>query len=114
MRCPNPHLHHVVSDVTDTTGLRILRVILPGERNPKTRAAMRDIRCKASAETIEAALIGNYLPEHLLALRQSLDLYDFYQTQVSDLDTSDSICKNHKVSVKWRQLQVKSMACVLH
>jgi transposase len=82
----NLQLHHVVSDVTGATGLRIVRAILAGERDPKTLAKMRDIRCKASAETIEAALIGNYQPEHLFALRQSLALYDFYQTQVSECD----------------------------
>lgn len=45
---------------------------------------MRDIRCRASEEAIEAALIGNYQPGHVFALRQSLALCDFYQTQVSE------------------------------
>jgi len=82
----NLQLHHVVSDVTGATGLRIVRAILAGERDPKVLAKMRDIRCKSGIETIEAALIGNYQPEHVFALRQSLTLYDFYQTQVTECD----------------------------
>lgn len=82
----NLQLHHVVSDVTGVTGLRIVRAIVAGERDPKVLARMRDIRCKASIETVEAALIGNYQPEHVFALQQSLALYDFYQAQVAECD----------------------------
>jgi transposase len=52
----NVQLHHVVSDVTGATGMRIIRAIVAGERAPDTLAAMRDIRCHASAEKICAAL----------------------------------------------------------
>ena len=31
----NLHLHHVISDVTGVTGLRILRAIVAGERDPR-------------------------------------------------------------------------------
>jgi hypothetical protein len=47
---------------------------------------MRDVRVRASAETVRDALIGNYQPEHLFALKQSIELYDFYQTRVDDCD----------------------------
>lgn len=33
-------------------------------------------RCKSSAATIQAALSGNYRPEHVFALQQALELYD--------------------------------------
>ena len=32
------HLHHVMSDVTGVTGMRILRAIVAGERDPQTLA----------------------------------------------------------------------------
>ena len=32
----NLQLHHVVSDVTGITGMRIIRAILDGERTPST------------------------------------------------------------------------------
>ena len=64
----NLQLHHVVSDVTGVTGMKIIRAIVAGERDPTVLAAMRDVRCKASIETIRAALVGNYQPEHVFAL----------------------------------------------
>jgi transposase len=82
----NLQLHHVVSDINGVTGMRIVRAILAGERDPKMLAAMRDVRCHASIETIEAALVGNYQPEHLFALKQAVALYDFYQEQVAQCD----------------------------
>jgi len=36
--------------------------------------------------TRRAALTGNYQPEHIFALRQALELYEFYQTQVRACD----------------------------
>jgi hypothetical protein len=40
--------------------MKIIRAIVAGERDPQVLAAMRDGRCKASVETINAALSGNY------------------------------------------------------
>ncbi len=82
----NLQLHHVVSDINGLTGMRIIRAILSGERDPKVLAAMRDVRCHASLQTIEAALEGNYQPEHLFALEQAVALYDFYQQQITQCD----------------------------
>jgi transposase len=82
----NLQLHHVVSDVTGVTGMKIIRAIVNGQRDPKVLAQMRDVRCKASIETVRPALIGNYQPAHVFALQQGLELYDFYQTRVADCD----------------------------
>lgn len=82
----NLQLHHVVSDVTGVTGMNIIRAIVGGQRDPNELAKMRDVRCKASIETIRAALVGNYQPEHVFALTQALALYDFYQTRISECD----------------------------
>ena len=82
----NLQLHHVVSDVTGMTGLKIIRAIVNGERDPKALATMRDARCKASTEMVQAALVGNYQPEHVFALTQALALYDFYQARVAECD----------------------------
>jgi hypothetical protein len=49
-------------------------------------AGYRDVRCKASVETITRALEGNYRPEHLFALRQAVALYDTYQSHVAECD----------------------------
>ena len=69
----NLQLHHVVSDITGATGMRIIRAIVAGERDPGVLAAHRDRRCHASVETIRQALTGNWREEHLFALAQALD-----------------------------------------
>ena len=82
----NVQLQHVVSDVTGVTGLRIIRAIVSGHTDPEELARYRDVRCKASPETIREALVGNYVREHVFALSQALALYDFYQIQVAECD----------------------------
>jgi transposase len=82
----NLQLHHVVSDITGRTGMRIIRAIVAGERDPDMLAAWRDQRCKATTETIRAALVGNDREEHVFALAQALDLYDAYQAKVAECD----------------------------
>lgn len=79
-------LHHVVSDVTGVTGMRILKAILAGERDPKVLAQFRDRRCSQSPETLAKSLVGNYREEHLFALKQAVELYEFYQAKIADCD----------------------------
>ena len=82
----NLQLHHVVSDITGVTGMKIIRDIINGERSAAKLANHRDIRCKASEKTIAAALTGNYRDEHIFALKQAVELYDFYQERISECD----------------------------
>jgi transposase len=82
----NIQLHHVIASITGVTGMNIIRAIVAGERDPDKLAAMRDVRCKESLETIRGALVGNYQPEHLFALKQALALYDFYQRCIDECD----------------------------
>jgi transposase len=88
----NVQLHHVVSDVTGVTGMKIIRAILDGERDTAKLAAFRDVRCKESVETIREGLVGNYRPEHVFALRQAVELYDFYQAKIRDCDIEIERC----------------------
>ena len=82
----NVQLHHVVSDVTGATGLKIIRAIVTGERDPARLAQHRDRQCKSSIDTIEAALRGHYQAEHVFALTQALESYDFCHAQVGVCD----------------------------
>lgn len=82
----NLQLNLVVADITGATGMRIIRAIAKGERDPAMLAAYRDTRCKSSQKTIEEALKGNYQPEHIFALRQALAMYDAYQVQIQECD----------------------------
>jgi len=82
----NLHLHHVISDVTGVTGMRIMRAIVAGERDPRTFATLRDSRITSSADTIAKALEGDDRPAHICTLTQSLALYDFTQQQIAACD----------------------------
>jgi transposase len=82
----NLMLHTVLTDVTGQTGLRIVRSILNGERDPERLAAFRDSHCHASHAEIVAALTGNYRAEHLFALRQNFAAYEFLLKQIAECD----------------------------
>jgi transposase len=82
----NLQLHNVLSEITGMTGMAIVREIVAGERDPVHLARHRNHRCRASKSEIIDSLTGSYRDEHLFALRQSLQAYDFFQTQVEDCD----------------------------
>jgi transposase len=82
----NVQLHKAVSDVTGMTGMRILRAIVAGERDLRVLARMRDSRVKATEEEVARALEGTYRTEHMFALSQALEGYDFFQKQLADCD----------------------------
>lgn len=82
----NLQLHNVLSDMTGETGIKIIRAIVAGERDPKALAKHRNYRCKNSIENIEKSLTGNYRDEHIFTLTQALELYDIYQDKVMDCD----------------------------
>lgn len=96
----NLQLHHVLSDVTGVTGMAIVRDILKGVRDPHVLAAHRHGGCKASEQEIAAALTGNYRLEHLFALRQNFEAFEFHQRQNADCDQA---IEAHLTSLATRQ-----------
>ena len=82
----NLQLQHVVSDIIGVTGMRIIgpSLMANGTRKYSQPRAMHAVT--RAVETIEAALVGNYQPEHLFALKQAVALYDFYQEQIRQCD----------------------------
>ena len=65
----NVQLHHVVSDITGATGMKIIRAIVAGNHDPATLASYRDIRCQASVETVTEALTGHFITIHFLSAK---------------------------------------------
>lgn len=82
----NLHLARVITDITGVTGLRILRDIVAGSRDPHHLATHRDKRCVASTTEIVAALTGHYRAEHLFVLQQNLEMYDACHAQLAACD----------------------------
>ena len=87
----NLKLTLVVSDIVGKTGMAILKAILAGQRDPLELAKLRDERCKHSAAEIAKALVGNWREEHLLALRQAVELYEFYHCKITECDQAIDI-----------------------
>ena len=82
----NIQIHHVISDITGVTGLGIIDSIVAGKRNPKELAKLRDHRIKATEATIAKSLVGDYRPEHIFTLKQSLNAYRHYQQLIADCE----------------------------
>jgi len=84
----NVKLPEVVSDITGVTGLAIIKAILRGERDPLQLAKLRQPHCKRTEAEIARALYGNWRAEHLFALQQALELFEFYQERLRACDVA--------------------------
>jgi transposase len=78
----NLQLSQVLSDITGESGQAIIRAIVQGERDEAKLANMVNYRVRAATAKIQAALRGDYRPEHLFVLQQALELYDTYQAKI--------------------------------
>ena len=84
----NLKLTQVLGDVTGVTGLKIIRAIVAGERDPRVLAKLRDRRCKHTQEQIATALDGRYRPEHVMELRCCLTIWEKYTEVIADVDVA--------------------------
>src|SRR5262249_2851806 len=84
----NLKLTTVLEDITGVTGLKILRAILAGERDPRVLAKLRDKRCQRKESEIATALDGRYRAEHVLELRCCLAMWEKYQEMIGVVDES--------------------------
>jgi hypothetical protein len=82
----NIQLTNMLSDVVGENGQKILRAIVAGERDGQVLVAMKNVRVRASADEIAKSPQGNWRTEHLFALKQALDAFDFVGTQLSQCD----------------------------
>jgi len=82
----NIQLANVIADVAGASGQAILRAIVAGERNPYVLAGLKNSRVRASDEEIARSLQGTWRAEHLFALRQALDAFDFCGRQLQQCD----------------------------
>lgn len=78
----NIQLNHVISDITGVTGQNIIQAILKGERDPEKLADLSVGLCRKNKKLIAKALEGNYRKEHLFALAQAYEAYEFFHKQV--------------------------------
>jgi transposase len=57
-----------------------------GQHDPVQLAQYRDPRCRSSEAELAKALTGHYQAEHLFALKQAVERYDFYNRQIQACD----------------------------
>ena len=71
----NLQIHHVIRDITGSTGRAMVDAILAGQRDGAELSKLRDPHIQADTETIRKSREGNWRPEHRFTLGQSRDLY---------------------------------------
>ncbi len=83
----NIRLKEVISQIHGASGMRIIRAILSGERNPKVLTEMCHISIlKTKEELVLKSLEGHYNESSLFGLQQAVSCYDFYQKQIVKCD----------------------------
>jgi transposase len=82
----NVKLTETIQDIMGVTGLAIIKAILAGERDPQKLAGLRQPGCKHPTAQFARALEGTWQQEHLFALKQSLELYEYFGKQLAECD----------------------------
>jgi transposase len=83
----NLKIHEVLSDLMGLSGQRLVRAILDGERTPERLLVLCDVQIvRKKRERMRQALQGHWKAEHLFALRQALQGWEFYQQQMAACD----------------------------
>ncbi len=82
----NVKIHTVISDLLGKTGMKMVKAIIQGEQDAEKLAAFKDNRIKASHQSIVLSLQGIWRDEHVFALKQAYEAYEFTQKQLSECD----------------------------
>lgn len=83
----NVKIHEVLSDLMGASGLRLVRAIVAGQRSPEHLLALCDEQVlRRNRDRMHKALQGRWQAEHVFALRQALEGWEFYQSQMRACD----------------------------
>jgi len=83
----NIKLHDVISDLTGVSGLKMVRAILNGSRDPDHLLSLCDEQIqKKKASAVRESLRGCWKAEHVFGLRQALELWETFQSKIRDCD----------------------------
>lgn len=83
----NIRLHHVVTDITGLSGLRIIDAIIAGERDPAQLADLAHPRIRTrKRDLLIGALEGTWSDELLLTLRQARETHAHFQRLLAECD----------------------------
>jgi len=83
----NIKLTSVISQIQGSSGLRMIKAILNGERDTNKLLALCDVRIiKSKSEDILKALEGNYNTTYLYMLRSSLQMWELHEEALMNID----------------------------
>jgi transposase len=83
----NVKIHVVISDILGWSGMRIIKAILGGERDPEKLVELCDKQIlKTKRAPMLEAVRGIWRKEHLFALELAVDSYEAYQKQIARCD----------------------------
>jgi len=83
----NIKFHDVISDLTGVSGLKVVRAIIHGQRNPALLLALCDVQIqKKKATAVMESLRGCWKDEQLFALSQALELWETFQQKIVACD----------------------------
>jgi hypothetical protein len=83
----NIKFHDVISDLDGVSGLKVVRAILAGEREPQALLLLCDPQIqKKKGDRVLRSLEGTWAPEHLFALGQGLAAWEFFQKLLGECD----------------------------
>jgi transposase len=84
----NVKIHVVLSDITGWSGMRIIKAILAGERQPEKLVELCDQQIlKTKKAPMLEAVRGLWRKEHLFALELAVESYESYQKQIAKCDS---------------------------
>ncbi len=87
MELMNIKLKNVISQLHGASGLRIVKAILVGERDPAKLTELCDVLIlKHKKEKVKESLNGNYKEEYIFLLKQAYDAWQFYQQLIKECD----------------------------
>jgi transposase len=83
----NIRLTEVINDISGASGMRILRAILEGERDPLALTSLCEKSIlKKKQELVTKSLEGHYSDEHLFALGHAFQTYEYYNNLILECD----------------------------
>ncbi|GHV11788.1 IS110 family transposase [Bacteroidia bacterium] len=83
----NIKLRNVIAQIHGDSGLKVIRAILAGERDPEKLMYLCHVSIqKNKGEEVKKALVGNYNPRYLALLKENLRLWEEHQQSIKNIE----------------------------
>lgn len=111
----NIKLHNVISQINGTSGMRIVKAIISGVRNPNELACLcEDSILKTKKDLVIASLKGNFREEYIFSLSQAVDAYEFYLQKALQCDKKIEELLNRLTKDKAEPKNIKPPKTIRH